>query len=213
MLLPSSPVSGAHQQEHPLHGARWQTWLTLFVSCSEDELTPMRSLASSATDVNDFEPFFYEYEPQISGYLRRMLGDEEAAYDISQETFLRAWQHYQIIRHYDRPVAWLFRVATNLAIKHVHRLATPIGAATALNESILPAIRDLAGDIAEAQQVRQILAELLPKQRALLMLRDVYGLSDKEAATALGMSRMAARKMLSRARAQFRTRYLQKESH
>ncbi|MBA3827211.1 MAG: hypothetical protein H0X24_25370 [Ktedonobacterales bacterium] len=58
-----------------------------------------------------FETFFLRYDRQIASYLWRMLGDEHSASELAQETFLRAWQHFDEIRAYERPLAWLFRVA------------------------------------------------------------------------------------------------------
>src|SRR5579872_4718863 len=48
--------------------------------------------------IEEFECFFRCYESLISGYLRRMIGDEQAVYDLSQETFFRAWQHFAEIK-------------------------------------------------------------------------------------------------------------------
>ena len=65
-----------------------------------------------------FEQFFHAHEATILSYLWRITGDEQASHDIAQETFLRAWQRFEQISHYDQPRAWLFRVATNLASNH-----------------------------------------------------------------------------------------------
>ena len=70
---------------------------------------------------------------------------------------------------------------------------------------------DTAAQVAEDAQVRQVLLDLLPRPRAVLVLHDVYGLSSEEIAKMLGMSRAAVNKMLYRAREQFRARYLRKE--
>ena len=43
------------------------------------------------------------------GYLWRVTGEEQTAYDLSQETFVRAWQHFRTIKSYERPDAWLLR--------------------------------------------------------------------------------------------------------
>src|SRR5262245_41420099 len=58
-------------------------------------------------EVGEFEPFFRMHEPDIFTYLWRMTGDEQAAYDLAQETFLRAWRHFVRIRDYERPGGWL----------------------------------------------------------------------------------------------------------
>ena len=54
-----------------------------------------------------------------------MTGDRQSASDLCQETFLRAWQRFVAIRAYDRPDAWLFRVATNLALQLTRRKKAP----------------------------------------------------------------------------------------
>src|SRR6185437_17044223 len=66
--------------------------------------------AASARQLPSFEAFFRRHERDIFGYLWRMTGDEQAAYDLSQETFVRAWQHFDRIATYERPGGWLFRV-------------------------------------------------------------------------------------------------------
>jgi RNA polymerase sigma-70 factor (ECF subfamily) len=86
-------------------------------------MTPTRA---SATHDDDFERFFNAHEAQITGYLYRVTGDAQSASDLSQETFLRAWQHFDRIRSYERPGAWLTRVATNLALQHLRRRKAPV---------------------------------------------------------------------------------------
>ena len=61
-----------------------------------------------------FEAFFRAHERAVFGFLWRMTGDKQAAGDLTQETFLRAWQQFAKIRVYDRPDAWLLHVATRL---------------------------------------------------------------------------------------------------
>lgn len=167
-----------------------------------------RSLPAQA---QDFERFFLEFEPQISGYLWRMTSDQAMASDLCQETFLRAWQHFEKIRHYDKPGAWLMRVATNLALQQLRRRSAPVGAARPLDESFEPSVSDPGRRIAMRDLVRETLLELPDKPRALLILREVYGFSGDEAAQTLGMSREAAKVALWRARATFRAAYLRKD--
>jgi RNA polymerase sigma-70 factor, ECF subfamily len=163
--------------------------------------------------VDEFEVFFTRHEGQITGYLRRIVGDDGIANDLCQETFVRAWQHYARISVYPRPETWLFRVATNLALNHLRRLGSPVAAATPFDDETLPHGGDLAEQVAATELVHQTLLALAPRARALLVLREVYGLTLEEAAHALGMSVAAAKKMLYRARLEFRRRYTQQEGH
>jgi RNA polymerase sigma factor (sigma-70 family) len=170
----------------------------------------------------DFEAFFRLHQQVIFGYLWRLTGEEQAAYDLSQETFIRAWQHYADLRHYEHPSGWLFRVATNLALKHlrhrrvVNRLVTITldddeGLSMPANWSPAdPA--DYAEQVVQDDLVRMVLLALAPRQRALLVLHDVYGLSTGEVAETLNMTHAAVRMMLCRAREQFRTRYQRQEA-
>jgi RNA polymerase sigma-70 factor (ECF subfamily) len=165
-----------------------------------------------AVPSDDFERFFQAHEPELTGYLWRMTGDEQSASDLCQETFLRAWQRFDTIRGYERPGAWLVRVATNLALQHLRRRRAPVGAAAPLDETFAPTASDPGLRFAERDLVRETLLTLPPKPRAMLVLREVYGLSVDEVADALGMSREAVKMALWRARHQFRTSYLRKDS-
>jgi RNA polymerase sigma-70 factor (ECF subfamily) len=158
-----------------------------------------------------FEAFFQAHQRDIFGYLWRMTGDEQAAYDLSQETFVRAWQHFDRIANYERPGAWLFRVATNLALTHLRRAAAPVGAAQPFAAGLDPSVSDPSWRLAESDAVRATLLALPPQQRAALALREVYGFSCAEVAEALGVSLAAAKMTLSRGREAFRARYTREE--
>jgi RNA polymerase sigma-70 factor (ECF subfamily) len=157
-----------------------------------------------------FEAFFRTHERAIFGYLCRMTGDEQASYDLSQETFVRAWQQFERVRGYEQPRAWLFRVATNLARNH-RRHRSIRDAATVRLVSSGEAAGDMSSAVAESDAVRAALDTLPVKQRAALVLRVVYGLSLGELAQALGASEAATKMTLSRARGRFRAHYTEEE--
>jgi len=166
-------------------------------------------------EIGEFEPFFRAHERDIFTYLWRMTSDEQAAYDITQETFLRAWRHFARIRDYERPGGWLFRVATHLALNYLRGRATALGGAISLDVTgavphgapFSPAASDPGARIANADAVRRALMAMPPRQRAALVLREVYGLSCEETAAALGTSVGAAKTLLWRARGEFRGHY------
>ncbi|HEY7781270.1 MAG TPA: sigma-70 family RNA polymerase sigma factor [Ktedonobacterales bacterium] len=157
--------------------------------------------------LGEFEAFFHYYECDIFSYLARMTGDEAAAYDLSQETFIRAWRSFDKIRGYNQPRAWLFRVASNLALNHLRQRRGALGGATSLEHMIDPASSDPAWRLAERDAVRATLLDLAPRQRAALVLREVYGLSCVEVGQTLGISTAAAKMALLRARVTFKARY------
>lgn len=183
----------------------------------DDDSAAQDAHPASATDPlsgerESFEAFFQARHRAIFAYLWRMTGEEEAANDLCQETFLRAWRQFERIRLYDRPEAWLLRVATNLALNHLRRRKGPVGGALSLDEGIDPATSDPSWRFAVRDAVRGVLAELTPRQRAALILREAYGLTGDQLAQALGVSTPAAKMLLFRAREAFRARYERQEA-
>jgi len=157
-----------------------------------------------------FDALFTQLERSVYGYLWRMLGDQQTAADLTQETFLRAWRNIATISGYERPDTWVWRVATNLALNERRRLSTwrtqPLDGGVERLAASDPAMR-----VAVHDQVHATLLALPAQLRAALTLREVYGLSFAEVEQALDISPANARMTLSRAREQFRQRYQRME--
>jgi RNA polymerase sigma-70 factor (ECF subfamily) len=183
-------------------------WLALVrrTDPPEGEASPARGRADEERDAR-FEHFFRRYEPRITGYLWRMTGVIDLAADLCQETFLRAWQQFDTVAAYPQPEAWLFRVATNLALNQMRR---PIAAS--LDPRFDPAGSDPSGRVVEREIVRQALLALPIKLRAPLILRAVYDLTYAEIGDLLAMSPDAVKMAVSRAREQFRQAYRRKDA-
>jgi RNA polymerase sigma-70 factor (ECF subfamily) len=196
---------GQHISGAPEHTGSSTTSTTSTTSNTSGASGP-RPLPAALTA--ECERFIRDHERQTLNYLWRVTGDEAAAYDLAQEVFLRAWQHFETIRQYEQPRAWLFRVATNLALTHVRRQGRRAADTAPLEDERGPAASDPAGRLAESDHVRRTLLGLNPKRRAALVLREVYGLSAAEVGQMLGMSETAVRMALHRAREQFRDLYL-----
>lgn len=159
-----------------------------------------------------FEAFFRQHERAVYACLWRITGDAHTARDLTQETFLRAWRHFERVRGYEQPQAWLLRVATNLALSARRRDSQRQLSTTALTEDDAPTRSDPTHALAERDQVERALLALPPNQRAALTLREVYGLSCAEIGAALGLSRDAVKMALFRAREGFRRGYLRLEA-
>ena len=186
--------------------------------------TPSHDLAGPTRGQDAaFDAFFAQHERALYGYLRRMLPTHEAALDVAQEAFFRAWQRFDVIRGYDRPQAWLFRVATNLALDQLRR-RQPLGLSRLFagrepaipDESdsgdAIPALMDpfdMERSLAERDLVNRALLRVPERQRAAVLLWAAHGLTCAEIAAALETTEVNARQMLSRGRTRFREVYEQ----
>jgi RNA polymerase sigma factor (sigma-70 family) len=172
-----------------------------------NDLAPSPRAIPNTTDY--FETFYRQHERDIFGYLWRVTGDEQTANDLTQEVFLRAWRQFEKLRGYERPEAWLFRVATNLALNERRRQRGAGPDATLLGDE--RAAGDHATQLATNAALRAALAGLPARQRAALILRELYGYSCDEIAGVLDVSRAAAKMTLSRARERLRALYLKED--
>jgi RNA polymerase sigma-70 factor (ECF subfamily) len=120
--------------------------------------------------------------------------------DAAQEALIAVLRDLPALREPRALYGWARRIAVREAVRHARaarREPTPGGAAP------LPR----ADDPALARDVRRVLAALSPEQRAILLLRDLEGLSEHEAAALLAVEHGTVKSRLSRARAAFRGRW------
>ena len=205
-----------HWEAEFARSVRWLRVRRLFTQIAGQHSGPADESGTTARTIAAFESLMQGRERDVFGYLWRLTGDEQTAYDLCQETFLRAWQRFATVSHYEQPGAWLFRVATNLAINSLkkRRELTYIGD-DALGDEMTIASLSATEDPAHQYEVRDLvhrtLLRLQPRHRSALVLREVYGLSSVEVAEALGTSHAAAKMALSRAREEFRRRLAHEE--
>jgi RNA polymerase sigma-70 factor (ECF subfamily) len=150
-----------------------------------------------------------------------MLGSFDEAEDVVQETFLRAWRRRETYAGRSTFRAWLYRIATNACLDHLERhprrpVAQPAGAEVPwlqpfpdrLLEAAAPedAEPDAVVVAKETIELAFLVAvqHLPPRQRAVLLLRDVLGWSAAETAALLEWSVASANSALQRARATLR---------
>jgi RNA polymerase sigma-70 factor, ECF subfamily len=134
----------------------------------------------------------------------RMLGSLHDADDALQETLLRAWRGSDRYEPRARLSAWLHTIATNVCLTAIaRRSAQPVELVEDI-DYLQPYPDRLLDDLVERETVElafiAAIQLLPPKQRAVLILRDVLGWSAKEAAEALGESVGAVTSALQRAR-------------
>jgi putative glutamine amidotransferase len=143
------------------------------------------------------ERVFAEQEAVLRRRLQRMTGDAQAAEDLTQEVFVRAWRRAPRGMPDDVVRAWLHRTASNLAVDELRRRARhPLAAAEQLESRPAP-------DGADDGAAREALAQIAPHDRLVLLLRFHAGLSLRELGELLAISEEAARKRVARARGRF----------
>jgi RNA polymerase sigma-70 factor, ECF subfamily len=171
-------------------------------------------LAAAQTDEESFRRLTGPHRGALHLHCYRMLGSIDDADDALQETLLRAWRSLDRFEPRAPFGAWLHRIATNVCLTMLagrrRRPEVPLAdpGEDAWNERLLhlQPYPDRLLDELETRETVQLAfvtaAQLLPpKQRAVLILRDVLDWSAKETAEALGDSVAAVNSSLQRARA------------
>lgn len=143
----------------------------------------------------------------IQAYAFRMTDNRADAEDIAQETFLRVWSRAKTFRPGRvRVSTWLYRIAHNLCVDAFRRRREVVedGPDTLADERF----SGLSGSIAEERRaaVRAAVAELPERQRAALVLCQLQGWSNKDAAVVLEVSVDALESLVARARRGLRKR-------
>ena len=141
-----------------------------------------------AMAIPPFERFYCEHCDEVLGYLRRLLG--QRAEDAWQETFLRALRAYDRLEHGRHLRAWVFTIATRVAMDDL----TPEGASTTSASTRRTSRRGRAEPPRRrSSSSSTCTGELPPTERAAVVLRYGYDLPYAEIGAALGSSEEAAR--------------------
>lgn len=160
-----------------------------------------------AGDIEAFAAMVREFQVPIVRYLFRLTGDEELSRDLAQDTFIQAYSGLARTRPNLSLKAWLYRIATNNAMRYFRRRA--IVNFEPLEESGAPAAStDTAQDTADREAVHQALLSVPEKLRVCVVLHFVDGFKHREIADMLGISEDAARMRVTRGSEEFRRQYV-----
>ncbi len=194
-----------------------------------DLMVATRDVAHSAAihGPDEVELVLERHRPELTAYTYRMLGSAFDAEDAVQETLLRAWRSLDRFEGRAALRSWLYRIATNVCLDMLNGkerrarpmdLAPPRTADSSLGEPlpeatwILPIpdsrIQQAGGDPAEVAESREsvrlafvaALQYLPPRQRAVLILREVLRWKAREVAALLDTTVASVNSALQRAR-------------
>ncbi len=177
----------------------------------EEEAKIIRAVLDGNT--NAFEDLVLEYQKQVYHIALKMTGSEEDAFDLSQETFLKAYRSLSTFRGEAGFGSWLYRLAANLSIDFLRKKKRQgSGQIISLDNEEegqrpleLPDLRYEPQSALEKKELREKvragLQRLPHEQRLILVLRDVEGFSYQEIADALKLELGTVKSRIYRARA------------
>lgn len=170
-------------------------------------------------DADAFEHLVKLYETPIFNLCLRLTGNREDAADMTQESFLKAWNALPRFQFESAFSTWLYRLASNTCLDHLRaqkrrpKISLTVEDETGEVQEMDVADEALSPEEAilrkeEQAQLNQALATLDVEQRQLLVLRAVNGLSYTDIAQVLGLKEGTVKSRLARARDALRKKCL-----
>ncbi|MER6982740.1 sigma-70 family RNA polymerase sigma factor [Streptomyces carpinensis] len=185
-------------------------------------------MSNGTATTADLDAELEKYRVELTGYCYRMLGSSFEAEDAVQDTLVRAWRSHDRFEGRSSLRSWLYRIATNVCLdmltagnKRARPMdlteSTPLAQAALAprpdntwlepmpDGRVLPTAEDPAEAAVAKESVRlafmAALQQLPPKQRAVLILREVLAWKASEVAELLGTTVASVNSALQRARA------------
>jgi|SRR6266496_576605 len=156
----------------------------------------------TGTALPEFDAFFRETFVAVARAAALVARDAGAGQDAAQEAFFRLYERWARIESEEHARRFAFRVAINMARSHVRKAVRVARAGRRLGAMD----REPAAGVEEWLVVRDALAGLTPRRRAVAVLVDYTGMDAAEAGAVLGISPATVRAHLMRARRDLRTR-------
>ena len=147
-----------------------------------------------------FDVFVEEEHERLFKALYFVTGSREDAEDLSQDAFMKLWERWDTIDEIDDPTGYLFRVALNGFRMRRRRAATAVRRRVPMIE-----IPDAFVEAEMRADVRSLLLDLTPRQRAALLLVDLLGYSSEQAGRILRVRSSTVRNLASQGRRALKT--------
>lgn len=146
-----------------------------------------------------FEQLFLDMHDRLYRALYFVTGSSADAEELMQDAFLKLWERWDRIDKIDDPVAYLFRSALNGFRMRMRR--TRMAARRLMP---MASTRDPFDDVNVREDVRRMLRGLPPRQRAAIVLTEIFGYSSEQAARIMRIQPTTVRALASQGRAALR---------
>lgn len=162
-------------------------------------------------DANAFEELVLKYEKTVYNLALRMVGDRDDAADMTQEAFIKAYNSLRSFRGDSKFSVWLYRITTNVCLDFLRsksrRQQVSLTVDDDEDEDVQLDIPDLDADPERQlmkklgmQSVEEGLRSLPDKQRQILVMRELGGMSYDEIGKALSLEEGTVKSRIFRAR-------------
>ncbi|MFZ5854031.1 MAG: RNA polymerase sigma factor [Chloroflexota bacterium] len=163
-------------------------------------MTHEETTARAAIDV-----LYAQHHGEIYAYLLRMLREPELAADLTQDTFVKAYRAWDSLEDRAHARAWLYQIAHRVALDELRRRKiVRFLPWTGESRGSAPSAERLVMDVHLSGDLQRALERIPERQRNALLLAELHDLTGLELAAALGVSHVAARALLTRARESLR---------
>jgi RNA polymerase sigma factor (sigma-70 family) len=143
----------------------------------------------------DFAAFFADEHRSLFKALYFVTGNRADAAELMQDAFLKLWERWDRVDRIADPRAYLFRVALN-----GFRMRARAGRRATRRVLPITTSPDPFDEVSVREDVRHMLLELSPRQRAALVLLDLYGYGSEEAGRIMGIRPSTVRALATQGR-------------
>ena len=165
----------------------------------------MTAAEGTSGDRAFIEQLFALHHAEIYAYILRMVRDADLAADFAQDTFVKAYRAQDMLEDRSKARAWLYQIAHRVVLDEMRRRRiVRFLPWTGESHGSAPSAEHLAMEMRLSGPMARALARIPERQRAALLMAEVNDLSGLELAAALGISHVAARALLTRARESLR---------
>lgn len=195
---------------------RLHPWLSLSSpALATDDFTLVKRVQSG--DQRAFEALVKRYQRRVYAVALGMLKDREEALDVSQEAFVKVYRYLVHFKGEASFYTWLYRLTTNICIDILRRRAAQKGEHIEFDETVqVDATEANIGTLGSqlgtnpqksvlqkelAEKIQEALAQVPEKHRAILLLREIEGMSYEDLAAVLKVPKGTVMSRLFHARA------------
>lgn len=161
-------------------------------------------------DANAFEELVLKYEKTVYNLALRMVGDRDDAFDMTQEAFIKAYGSLSSFRGDSKFSVWIYRITTNVCLDFLRSKSRKQQVSLTVSDDDEDAQLDIPDPKADPEQqlikkismqsVEEGLKTLPDKQRQILVMRELGGMSYAEIGKALSIEEGTVKSRIFRAR-------------